>query len=41
MNIVVWREIIVAYDLIKDLIGNGESIRQATADELKRYYNRP
>ena len=40
MRIVVWRGVIVDYMLITDLIGNGEVIRSATAEEIKRYWSR-
>jgi len=38
MSIVVWRGLIVDYMLITGLIGNGEVIRQANKDEIKRYW---
>lgn len=40
IDIVVWRGVIVAYELIRELIGSGETIRQATQEELKRYWDR-
>jgi len=40
MNIIVWRGVIINYLLITDLIGSGETIRQATKEELKRYWER-
>jgi hypothetical protein len=41
ITIVVWRGVIVDYNMVTNLIGSGELVRPATQEEIKQYWNRP